>query len=106
MKFCSYCGKEIKNETVICPSCGCQVKEFEEDDVNPGFIILSILIPIVGIIMAMAFWKKTPKAARAYLRAALITIAIEVVIGVLYYILIYAAIFHFINSLFGLISGL
>ena len=73
MKFCKYCGKEVKDETVICPSCGCQVKEFDDDSVNPGFVILSIIIPIVGIIMAIAFWKKTPKAARAYLRAALIT---------------------------------
>ena len=106
MKFCSHCGKEIKDETVICPGCGCQVKELGEDSVNPGFVILSILIPIVGIIMAIAFWKKTPKAARAYLRAALITIAIEVVLGVLYYILIYATVFHFIDSLFGMIGGL
>ena len=106
MKYCKHCGKQINDETVICPGCGCQVKEFEEDSVNPGFVILSVLIPIVGIIMAIAFWKKTPKAARAYLRAALITIAIEVVVGVLYYILIYAAVFHFIDSIFGLVGAL
>ena len=26
-KYCSSCGKIIKNETVICPNCGVQVKE-------------------------------------------------------------------------------
>jgi len=26
-KFCSSCGKIIKNETVICPNCGVQVKD-------------------------------------------------------------------------------
>lgn len=25
MKFCSKCGKEIMDEAVICPSCGCSV---------------------------------------------------------------------------------
>lgn len=25
MKFCSKCGKEIMDETVVCPGCGCAV---------------------------------------------------------------------------------
>ena len=27
MKFCQKCGKEIADEAVICPGCGCPVKE-------------------------------------------------------------------------------
>lgn len=27
MKFCEKCGKEIMDEAVICPNCGCAVKE-------------------------------------------------------------------------------
>lgn len=30
MKFCSKCGKEIMDEAVICPNCGCSVKERAE----------------------------------------------------------------------------
>ncbi|MBQ5321421.1 MAG: zinc-ribbon domain-containing protein [Oscillospiraceae bacterium] len=26
MKFCQKCGKEIMDEAVICPSCGCAIK--------------------------------------------------------------------------------
>lgn len=25
MKFCTHCGKEIMDETVVCPGCGCAV---------------------------------------------------------------------------------
>ena len=27
MKFCSKCGKEIMDEAVVCPGCGCAVEE-------------------------------------------------------------------------------
>ena len=27
MKFCSKCGKEIMDEAVVCPNCGCAVKK-------------------------------------------------------------------------------
>lgn len=30
MKFCAKCGKEIMDEAVICPSCGCSVQERAE----------------------------------------------------------------------------
>ena len=30
MKFCQKCGKEIMDEAVICPNCGCAVKKEAE----------------------------------------------------------------------------
>ena len=30
MKFCEKCGKEIMDEAVVCPSCGCAVKKEAE----------------------------------------------------------------------------
>ncbi len=27
MKYCKHCGKQIHNEAVVCPFCGCQVEE-------------------------------------------------------------------------------
>lgn len=27
MKYCKHCGKEIEENVVICPNCGCPVKE-------------------------------------------------------------------------------
>lgn len=89
MKFCSHCGKEIMEKAVICPGCGCQIEESEADRANPGLIVLSILIPIVGIIMSIVSWNKTPHAAKTYLKTALITISVRVI----FWILLYAAVF-------------
>ncbi len=30
MRFCSHCGKEINDEAVVCPSCGCATEKFSE----------------------------------------------------------------------------
>ncbi len=30
MKFCEKCGKEIMDEAVVCPNCGCSVKKEDE----------------------------------------------------------------------------
>lgn len=27
MKYCSQCGKELADEAVMCPNCGCAVQE-------------------------------------------------------------------------------
>ncbi len=59
--FCKICGKEINDQAVICPHCGCQVKETAgaNTDVNKvnvlciiGFVLslVSLLISLVGIV--------------------------------------------------------
>lgn len=59
MKFCSKCGKEILEEAVICPGCGCAVekeakaKEVSYDDCIKGAIttnIISVIIIVLGIV--------------------------------------------------------
>ena len=34
--YCKTCGKEINDEAVVCPYCGCQVKEIPVTAVNNG----------------------------------------------------------------------
>lgn len=29
-KYCSHCGKEVNENAVICPNCGCQVGQMEQ----------------------------------------------------------------------------
>ena len=99
MRFCSYCGKEVMDQSVICPHCGCQIEGSDVDRANPGLVVLSILIPLAGIIMAIAFWGKTPRAAKTYLKAALITIVVVIVLYILIYVLIVGTIFGAINSI-------
>ncbi len=75
--FCQKCGKEIMDEAVVCVHCGCAVNNSStpettvkenvvEDKANAGLVILSILIPIVGVILWPVKHGKTPKAALTY----------------------------------------
>ncbi len=33
VKFCSHCGKEIDENAVVCPYCGCQARAFEQPNI-------------------------------------------------------------------------
>ena len=86
MKFCQHCGAEIKDEAVICVKCGCSVAtnntavEEVDDSVSAGFVVLSVLIPLFGIIYWPVNAKKRPKCAKACGIAALISWAVSFVI--------------------------
>lgn len=108
MKFCSHCGKEVNEKAVICPNCGCAIGNLpEEDHSNGGLVFLSILFPLLGIILAIVFWSKSKKAAKTYLKAALITIAVEIFFIIVIPLILVATVGAAIGGLFGgLYSGL
>lgn len=87
MKFCSKCGKEILEEAIICPCCGCSVENAQlpqqkvEDEVSVGLCILSVFIPLFGIIYWPVKHKETPKKAQACGIAAIVAWAISFLIG-------------------------
>ncbi len=85
MKFCEKCGKEIMEEAVICPNCGCAVASAKatvvaehEDKANIGLCVLAALIPLFGIIYWPLKHKETPKKAMACGVTAIIAWAIYV----------------------------
>ena len=72
MKFCSHCGKELVDEAIVCPGCGCGVAGGTKskpvanpaDDVpNMGLNIISFLLPIIGVILYILEHEKAPKKA-------------------------------------------
>lgn len=36
MKFCSKCGKELMDEAVVCPGCGCPTGGYSQNHSNPS----------------------------------------------------------------------
>lgn len=82
MKFCQHCGKELLDEAVICPGCGCSVKTVAEVDesVSTGLVVLAVLIPLFGIIYWPVKAKTRPKCARACGIAAIISWVVGFVI--------------------------
>ena len=78
MKFCQHCGREVMNEAVICPNCGCSVQEpsqaMEVDEsVSAGLVVLAVLIPLFGLIYWPVKAKTRPKCAQACGIAAIIS---------------------------------
>lgn len=62
MKYCNNCGKEVSDNAVVCPFCGCAVasKNVEVDKPSTGLNILSFLIPLVGLILYLSWQNSTP----------------------------------------------
>ena len=54
MKYCSQCGKELVDEAVVCPNCGCAVQapvNQQEDKPSTVLNILAFLFPVIGLIL-------------------------------------------------------
>ena len=86
MKYCTHCGKEIMDEAVICPGCGCATEKTmtqpqADDTVSVGLCVLSALIPLFGIIYWPVKHKETPKKAKACGITAIIAWAVSFVMS-------------------------
>ncbi len=65
MKYCEKCGKEIMEEAVVCPGCGCAVKKSNDtaqmytDAVEKAakssttFLALGIVFMLLGVVVAL-----------------------------------------------------
>lgn len=92
MKYCSHCGKAIRDEAVICIYCGCQVpalNEYDEDDEpSTGLNIVGFLFPLIGLILFLVFHENTPNKANKIGKWALIGFLVgvvgSIVLGALY----------------------
>ena len=78
MKYCSHCGKELLEEALICPHCGCSLKPARglHRRINPGWCVLSALIPLFGIFYWGLRYDAAPRRARACGITALVTMGI------------------------------
>lgn len=90
MKYCSQCGKELVDEAVVCPSCGCAVQapaNQQEDKPSAGLNILAFLFPVIGLILFLCFQNTTPVRAKAIGKWALdgfvVGVALSIMVGIL-----------------------
>lgn len=95
MKYCSKYGKEIMDEALICPECGCaqesiaqgkNVLQTKESSNNIGWSILGFLVPIAGLILYLVWKETSPAKAKAAGVGALIgfvvTIFLTLIVGI------------------------
>lgn len=79
-KFCSKCGNELMDEAVICPKCGCLVKNFDRMKTlghnTEKYNQLSVLgIVLAGVSLLLNFWGIVGIAAVVISSIALVQIS-------------------------------
>ena len=92
MKYCSKCGKQLKDTTVTCPECGSVINntqaenyvEFmhvhqpeEPSGFSTAAIVFAILIPLVGFVLGMIGYNQyeTPSYQKKCKIAIILSIA-------------------------------
>lgn len=95
MKFCQKCGKELVDEAVVCPGCGCSqgaATPATEDSSSFGWALLGFCIPVVGLILYLVWKDSTPLKAKSAGKGALISVIVSVVFYIIYFVIIAALI--------------
>lgn len=53
--YCQECGKQIADNLSICPNCGAPQKHIQyKSDNSVAYLIISILIPVLGLVLIFA----------------------------------------------------
>ena len=88
MKFCTHCGKEIMDEAIICPNCGCGTGKnsvpSEDDNISVGLCILAYFLPLFGFIYWPLKHRECPKRAKACGITAIVSAALSIVGSIIY----------------------
>ena len=92
MKYCFKCGKELVDEAVVCPGCGCAQNNVpaknQNDSSSFGWACLGFCIPIVGLILYLVWKENTPLKAKSAGKGALIGVILSVGIYIIYFVFI------------------
>lgn len=93
MKYCSTCGAELHDNAVICVKCGCPVtpppqsssemQQAKNDD-SPGMTLLSIVLPLIGILLYFMYKDDKPIIADGCRRGSLVGLMIGIIIALIY----------------------
>jgi len=100
--FCGNCGTKIYENDVVCSRCGVKLKNNNynisnqvsntNDDGGIGWSFLGFFVPLVGLILFLAWNKEKPKTAKAVGKGALISVIVNIVVTVFFVILVFGII--------------
>lgn len=73
--YCPHCGTKLRDSSAVCTECGKSIRnknrvippeECDHEPLNGWFVVLSLLVPIAGIILWLVKRKQAPKPAKRY----------------------------------------
>ena len=94
--FCRHCGKEVKDEAVVCTSCGCSLENKPTQPVNPeyetsktGFgVLFALLLGLIGLIIGIVMYPDNTVARKTFIKGWVITFAITAALSIIWVIII------------------
>lgn len=94
--YCRNCGKEIPNDSRICPFCGKEqnnsVDASYDDSGSIGWAILGFFIPLAGLILFLVWKDSKPRCAKKAGVGALVAVLVSIVASIVYMICIFGMI--------------
>ncbi len=88
--YCRNCGKEIPNDSRICPFCGKEQSNSNyasyDDSGSIGWAILGFFIPLAGLILFLVWKDSKPNCAKKAGVGALISVLASIIISIVYVI--------------------
>lgn len=97
MKYCEKCGAQIRDESVVCPYCGCTVRGAEEEEdstIATLAIVFGALGGWLGLVLGLVGLSKyKSEKYRKQCKIGIILFVVWVVLGVIIAIVFYATIF-------------
>lgn len=105
--YCRKCGKEINDEAVICPKCGCETEiknemipqEIDEPKTGIG-IVCGLFLGLIGLIIGLCLYKENSIARKTFVKAWCITFLITIIIGIIIMFLYFVNLNNQINNIY------
>ena len=88
--YCRKCGKEVDDEAIICPYCGCSTSGGKvNDSKSMGYAVLGFFLPVVGFILWLVWKDEYPLRASSCGKGALVSVILSVVSSLLYVVVVF-----------------
>lgn len=85
--YCRFCGKEVREEAVVCVHCGCELDNGKYKDNNTSKIgmgvLLCIFLNVIGLIVGLLLYPGGSIARKTFIKGWLITVIMSFIITLL-----------------------
>jgi len=84
MNYCSNCGEKINSNEINCSKCGQPLQNNNPNDTGSiGLVLLGFFVPLIGMILFIAWHNSYPKKSKSCGKGALIGFILSIIIAVL-----------------------
>lgn len=97
MQYCKFCGNRINADAEICNYCGKRLKPSVNisDSGSFGWGVLGFFQPLIGLILYLVWKDEKPNNARIAGKGALISVILNVLFGVVAFIVYFFFLFSY-----------